>query len=171
MQPAGRIGASGARDSQGLQGLHELQPCSRISFRWRDRRAKPPGRHGLDAGGGGCAEGAAVAVELAQRDFGFVFTPSVTGAPQAERPALHSVGAGCGRCLRGGIGIEQQGIEPGFELGEPLVLDLEPLRTPPALALAHLDVLNGTPVQRRQQAPPRRQGGDPLRPCERPGSF
>jgi len=84
---------------------------------------------------------------------------------------LHSVGAGCGRSLRGGIGIEQQGIEPGFERGEPPVLDLEQPRSLPALEFSLLDVVNGSPVERRQQAPPERQGGDPLRSGQRRGGM
>jgi hypothetical protein len=47
--------------------------------------------------------------------------------PPSAPPKLHSVGVGCGRCLRGGIGIAQQGIHPGVETGEPLVLLPEPL--------------------------------------------
>ena len=80
---------------------------------------------------------------------------------------------------------EQQGIEPGFEFGEPLVLDLEQLRTllafeHPFLALERsdlqlfgflLDVVDGSPVEQllrrrlrlRQQAPPRLQCGDIFR--------
>lgn len=42
--------------------------------------------------------------------------------PPSAQPKLHSVGAGCGWYLRGGIGIAQQGIHPGVETGEPLVL-------------------------------------------------
>ena len=86
----------------------------------------------------------------------------------------------------------QQGINLGVEHGEPRVallqllgffLDL--LRTPlalfhPLLALERsdpqllcflLDVVNGSPVQHRQQAPPGRQGGDPLRPSHGPGDV
>ena len=124
--------------------------------------------------------------------------------PPSARPKLHSVGVGCGRCLRGGIGIAQQGIHPGVETGEPLVLLPELLcffldllgfvpdllgfdLWPPAdfvyscckrfslssslssccygfagLRLRSLlDVVNGTPVEHRQQAPPGRQSGDP----------
>jgi len=84
--------------------------------------------------------------------------------PPATPPGLHSVGAGCGRCLRGGIGIEQQGIQPGFERGETLVLDFELLRS-------LFDVVDGSPVEHRQQAPPGRQGGGPFRSGLRPGGF
>jgi hypothetical protein len=98
------------------------------------------------------------------------FSPSAALDPRSTQQAIHSIGAGCGRCLRGGIGTEQQGIQPGFELGETIVLDLEQLQALLALASTQLellrpllDVVDGTPVEHRQQAPPRRQRGDPLR--------
>ena len=93
------------------------------------------------------------------------------------------------RCLRGGIGIEQQGIHSGFELGEPFVLflqqlqalvqfelsllelALELLRPLLAFEFSLLDVVDGSPVERRQQAPPKRQGGDPFRSGHGLGVF
>ena len=53
--------------------------------------------------------------------------PSPAGDPPAPAPELRSVAIGFWRCLRGGIGTEQQGIELGFERGEPFVLVLQPL--------------------------------------------
>ena len=82
-------------------------------------------------------------------------TPTVAAPSKAPRP--HSVAVGCGRCRRGGIGTAQQGIEPGVELGQPLVLaphaqDLA-LERPRAL----LDRVHGSPVEHRQELSPPRQ--------------
>ena len=53
--------------------------------------------------------------------------PSPPASPPSTAPRLHSIGVGCGGNRRGGIGTEQQGIEPGFDGGEPFVLLLQPL--------------------------------------------
>jgi len=61
----------------------------------------------------------------------------------------------CGRCLRGGIGIEQQGIHSGFECGEPFVLFLQQIqallageRVQLVLLRSLLDVVNGLGLPR-----------------------
>ncbi len=66
---------------------------------------------------------------------------------------LHSIGVGCGGNRRGGIGTEQQGIEPGFDGGEPFVFFLQPLdivldqlRSPLARELTDLRVDGWMPV-------------------------
>ena len=63
------------------------------------------------------------------RSFHILFTPSIipppAEAPRSTAPGLHLIGVGCGGCRRGGIGTEQQGIEPGFDSGEPFVLFLQ----------------------------------------------
>jgi hypothetical protein len=109
--------------------------------------------------------------------------PRVGSLPSTARE-LHSIGVGCGWCRRGGIGTEQQGIELGFDRGEPfvlgielLVLSLQPLdivldqlRSPLALllsplALEHTDprVDCWMPIELRQKASPWRQGGEEFR--------
>jgi hypothetical protein len=71
--------------------------------------------------------------------------PPPARAPPSTAPGLHSIGVGCGGYRRGGIGTEQQGIEPGFDIGEPFVFFLQPhdvvldqLRSPLALLLSLL---------------------------------
>jgi hypothetical protein len=54
--------------------------------------------------------------------------------------------------VAGGVCEEESALST--ELGEPLVLDLEQPRPLPALEFSLLDVINGAPVERRQQAPP-----------------
>ena len=49
------------------------------------------------------------------------FNPPPPKVPRSTVPGLHSIGVGCGGCWRGGIGTQQQGIEPGFDSGEPFV--------------------------------------------------
>jgi hypothetical protein len=53
------------------------------------------------------------------------FRPIAFWAPPATPPKLHSVGAGCRQCLRGGTGIEEHGMYLGFDSSEPLILELE----------------------------------------------
>jgi hypothetical protein len=53
--------------------------------------------------------------------------PSLVEVPPSTVPGLHSIGVGCGWCRRGGIGTEQQGIEPGFDICERSVFFLQPL--------------------------------------------
>ena len=55
--------------------------------------------------------------------------PPPAGDPPATAPGLRSVAVGFWRCLRGGIGTEQQGIEFGFERGETLDIVLDQLRS------------------------------------------
>ena len=88
--------------------------------------------------------------------------PLAACAPQETAQEHRSAGAGCGRCLRSRIGSEKQGMHSGFELSEPLVLF-------PQLLGFLLDVVDGSPVEHRQQAPPGRQGGDPFRPAHLAG--
>ena len=79
--------------------------------------------------------------------------PPPAEAPPSTAPGLHSIGVGCGGCRRGGIGTEQQGIEPGFDSGEPFVLllqlfdiVLDQLRSPLAFELSDLRVDGWMPI-------------------------
>lgn len=90
-------------------------------------------------------------------------------ALQAARPASSS-GRTCGRrCQQGGIGPEQQDVEPGFQSGEPLVFDPHslglvphPFGFEPQSLRWLLDVLDGSPIQHLQFniAKQRRQSGN-----------
>lgn len=79
--------------------------------------------------------------------------PPPAGAPPSTAPGLHLIGVGCGGNRRGGIGTEQQGIEPGFDIGEPFVFFLQPLdvvldqlRSPLALLLLPLELALSNPA-------------------------
>ena len=76
---------------------------------------------------------------------------------RAGQPGIHSAGAGCGRCRRAGIGIAQQGIHPGFELGESPVLLPQLLGYAPQLHHALLVAGIPSPIERRQERAPLRQ--------------
>ena len=71
---------------------------------------------------------------------------------------LHRRGIACGGCLaRGGKELPLEAIDSGVALFQGCDLSLE-------LPRLLLDVVDGTPVQHRQQAPPGRQGAEPFRP-------
>ena len=89
----------------------------------------------------------------------------------------------CRRGIAGGVGLVRGGKELLLEARDSVVALLQQLQA--LLALLHpllaferfdpqllgflLDVVDGSPVDHRQQAPPRRQGGDIVRPAQRPG--
>jgi len=89
------------------------------------------------------------------------FSPALV-APSTAQP-LRSAAVGFGGCRGAGIGTEQQGIEPGLEIGQPLVLapqllgfcldllDLDRERVHPPLVVGI-----ATPVEHRQPLSPQR---------------
>jgi len=89
----------------------------------------------------------------------------------------------CRRGIAGGGGLVRGGKELLLEARDSVVALLQQLQAllafeQPLLAFERfdpqplcflLDGVNGSPVERRQQAPPMRQGGDPFRPGHQPG--
>jgi hypothetical protein len=96
------------------------------------------------------------ALQITENPSNFILSQNNGQSLRAMAPhdaLLHSIGVGCGGCWRGGIGTEQQGIEPGFDSGEPFVLllqlfdiVLDQLRSPLALELSDLRVDGWMPV-------------------------
>ena len=97
MQPSRQVGRTTEIEQGFCQGFQLLQ------------------RQGLDPGGGGFAEGAAAAVELAQRDFGFAL--GLTFLPAPIKKVLR--GAGVEQLVGGNAGEQVTRLPSGLGPEQP----------------------------------------------------